>query len=181
MEISSVAIFCGSKNGHNSIYEAHAKVLGTILASRGVSIVYGGGKRGLMGIVAESALAAKGKVVGIIPKLLVDFEQQNDELTEVHVVETIHIRKQLLYEYCDAAVVLPGGLGTLDEAFEILTWNQLEIHHKKVFLMNSDGFYDHLIAHFKTMEETGFLYDHFAGKVTILSTPEEIIPYLSIK
>lgn len=179
MQILSIAVFCGSKPGKNELFAQHAHVLGEILAQHRITVIYGGGKRGLMGTIADGALSKQGKVIGIIPKLLVDTEHQHDEITELQIVETMHIRKQLLYENCDAAIILPGGFGTLDEVFEMLTWNQLDIHNKKIFFLNSGGFYDHLIAHIQHLEDEGFLYGSFSEKATVISTPEEIIPFVS--
>src|SRR5690606_3779744 len=125
--------------------------------------------------VANAALEHGGKVTGIIPKMLSEKEHQHLGLTEISVVETMHIRKQMLYEKCQAAIILPGGFGTLDEVFEILTWNQLSIHNKKIFLLNSGGFYTHLIAHITTMHDEGFLYNLPGGSFTILSEPKDII------
>ncbi|MEJ7673169.1 MAG: LOG family protein [Chitinophagaceae bacterium] len=113
-----------------------------------------------------------------MPKVLVDWEHQHLGLTELHEVTDMHVRKALLYEKCDAALILPGGYGTLDEFFEMLTWNQLSIHNKKIFVLNSDGFYDHLIAHMKKLEEESFLYDSVTERMTICNTPRELDNFL---
>ena len=131
-----------------------------------------------MAAVANAALEKNGKVIGIIPKVLKDWEHQHDGLTELHIVETMHTRKQLLYDKCDAAIILPGGYGTLDEVFELLTWNQLSIHNKKIFFLNSDGFYDHLVAHMNRMMQEDFLYGNPDEKMTILNDPKEILAFL---
>ena len=178
MAIRSIAVFCGSKSGNNPLFEAHTRELGHLLAANSITIIYGGGNKGLMAAVANAALEKKGKVIGIIPKILSSLEHQHDGLTELLVVETIHIRKQLLYEKCDAAIILPGGYGTLDEVFEMLTWNQLNIHAKQIFFMNSDGFYDHLIAHITKMHDENFLYDHPQENMTILTKPADLLQYL---
>lgn len=178
MHIRSIAVFCGSKTGSNPIFEAHTKELGHLLALKKVTVIYGGGNKGLMAAVANAALEKNGKVIGIIPKMLSDWEHQHDGLTELLVVETMHIRKQMLYEKCDAAIILPGGYGTLDEVFEMLTWNQLEIHNKKIFFLNSGNFYAHLIAHIKMMQEESFLYGPADEKMTVLKEPSEILQYL---
>jgi uncharacterized protein (TIGR00730 family) len=176
--MKAVAIFCGSRTGLNPLFESHTRELGAILAKHGITIIYGGGNKGLMAAVANASLEANGKVIGIIPQLLTDFEHQHHGLTELTVVDTMHTRKQMLYERSDAAIILPGGYGTLDEVFEMLTWNQLSIHNKKIFFLNSGGFYDHLIAHIAEMHKEGFLYDHPEEKMTILKAPADIIPYL---
>src|SRR5688572_30415882 len=114
MSIQSVVIFCGSKGGINPLYQQHATQLGGILATNNITIIYGGGKNGLMGCIANSALEKGGKVRGVIPKILVDWESQHDDISELLVVEDMHQRKRMLYELCDAAIILPGGFGTLD-------------------------------------------------------------------
>lgn len=178
MSIKAIAVFCGSKTGLNPLFEAHTILLGEILAENNVTVIYGGGNKGLMAAVANAALKKNGKVIGIIPKVLRDWEHQHDGLTELHIVETMHLRKQMLYEKCDAAIILPGGYGTLDEVFEMLTWNQLSIHNKKIFFLNSSGYYDHLIAHMQRMHEENFLYASPVEKMTVLTEPLELLPYL---
>lgn len=178
MSINAIAVFCGSKTGANPLFEVHTNELGELLAENNVTVIYGGGNKGLMAAVANAALKKNGKVIGIIPKVLRDWEHQHEGLTELHIVETMHLRKQMLYEKCDAAIILPGGYGTMDEVFEMLTWNQLSIHNKKIFFLNSDGFYDHLIAHMQRMHQEGFLYGDPLEKMTVLSDPEELILYL---
>jgi uncharacterized protein (TIGR00730 family) len=178
MSIRSLAVFCGSKTGNNPLFEAHAGELGHLLAAKNITLIYGGGNKGLMAAVANSTLEKKGHVIGIIPKVLTDWEAQHDGLTELIVVETMHVRKQILYEKCDAAIILPGGYGTLDEVFEMLTWNQLNIHDKKIFFLNSDSFYDHLLAHIQLMHDEGFLYDHPEIKMTVLKEPSDLLKYL---
>ena len=174
MTIKSLAVFCGSKSGVNPLYAAHAKQLGYIIAEKNITLVYGGSSKGIMGAVADAVLEKNGKVIGILPKVLVEWEQQHLGITELHEVADMHVRKALLYEKCDAALILPGGYGTLDEFFEMLTWNQLSIHDKKIFVLNSGGFYDHLIAHMKKMEDEQFLYDSVVERMTIISEPEEL-------
>lgn len=178
MGLSAVAVFCGSKTGSNPIYAQHAVEMGEIIASHHIQLIYGGETKGLMWDLANAALLKKGKVTGIIPKFLTDKDHPNNSLTELIVVESMHQRKHLFYETCDAAVVMPGGFGTLDEMFEMLTWNQLEIHNKRIFILNSDGYYKHLIGHFQKMELEGFLYGSISGNVSFLNEPKEIIPWL---
>jgi hypothetical protein len=178
MSIQSIAVFCGSKSGNNPIFEAHTTLLGAILAEKNISIIYGAGNKGLMGAVANASLKNGGKVLGIIPTLLRDQEHMHMQLTETQVVEDMHSRKKLLFEKCDAAIILPGGYGTLDELFEMLTWNQLKIHNKKIFFLNSDGFYDHLIAHISKMHEEDFLYTHPLEQIKVINEPSAIREYL---
>jgi uncharacterized protein (TIGR00730 family) len=177
-KINKLAIFCGSKMGEQDVYAQHAKELAAILAAQKIELIYGGGKKGIMGIVANTVMQAGGVVRGVIPQLLIDWEHQHEGISELVVVEDMHVRKRKLYELCDAAIILPGGFGTLDELFEILTWNQLSIHDKKIFVLNSNGFYDHLIAHLIRLEREGFLYGKLEEVITLIDRPEELKPYL---
>ena len=178
-KINKLAIFCGSKMGQHTMYAQHAKELATMIADKKIELIYGGGSKGIMGVVANTVMEAGGVVRGVIPKLLIDWEHQHEGISELLVVEDMHVRKRKLYELCDAAIILPGGFGTLDELFEILTWNQLAIHDKKIFLLNSNGFYDHLIAHLAWLEAEGFLYGKVKEVITMITRPEELRPYLS--
>ena len=174
MELKSIAVFCGSKNGNNPLFVQHATQLGNLLAINNVCLVYGGGNNGLMGCVANGVLEKNGRVIGIIPELLTNWERQHDGITELIVVENMHVRKRMMYEKADAAIVLPGGFGTLDELFEILTWNQLSIHDKPVYILNSGGFYDGLLQHMQLMMEEKFLYNSLNNVITILDKPEQL-------
>jgi uncharacterized protein (TIGR00730 family) len=152
--------------------------LGKILAGRQITLIYGGGSTGIMGAIADTVMENGGKVVGVIPKVLVEWEHQHNNISELIVVDDMHTRKKKLYELCDAAVILPGGLGTLDELFEMMTWNQLSIHNKRIFFINSEGFYNHLIDHMQSLETNGFLYDKLKDRITILSEPSELNQFL---
>jgi uncharacterized protein (TIGR00730 family) len=174
MNFSSVAVFCGSKNGNNPVYATHAVELGKLIAQHQQTLIYGGGSIGLMGAVSNAVLENKGKVIGIIPDLLKNREIHHPGLTELMIVSDMHTRKKRMYELCDAAIILPGGFGTLDELFEMLTWNQLNLHDKKIILLNSGGYYDHLIAHLYQMESTGFLYESVTNRIRICATPAEV-------
>jgi uncharacterized protein (TIGR00730 family) len=176
--IRSLAVFCGSKSGVNPLYEAHATELGHIMAEHGVELIYGAGNKGIMGAVANAVLAKSGRVTGIIPQLLIEWEQQHTGLTELIVVDDMHTRKKLLYEKCDAAIILPGGFGTLDELYEMLTWNQLNIHSKEIYILNTAGFYDALILHMHKMQDEQFLYDIVEDRITVIATPAELVAYL---
>lgn len=178
MRINKLAIFCGSKKGNNTLYEQHAIALASLLADKKVELIYGGGKNGLMGVVADTVMKQGGIVRGVIPRILTDWEHQHEGISELFVVDDMHIRKRKLYDLCDAAIILPGGFGTLDELFEILTWNQLSIHDKKIFILNSAGFYDHLIAHMNTLAKEGFLYGTLEEKLTIINEPDQLTEYL---
>jgi uncharacterized protein (TIGR00730 family) len=174
MSIKSLAVFCGSKAGNNPLYVEHARQLGYLLAKKKISLIYGGGNKGMMGTIANAVMEKDGLVTGIMPKLLTEWEHQHLGITESLVVADMHTRKRMLYERCDAALVLAGGYGTLDELFEMLTWNQLSIHNKKIFILNTAGFYDHLLAHITKMEEEGFLYEHLSTKLTVVTSPKEL-------
>ena len=152
-----LAIYCGSATPADPTYIDNAREVGATLAKRGIGVVYGGGKLGLMGAVADSALEAGGEVIGIIPQALVNLEVAHKGLTELHVVETMHQRKQAFTDLSDGFVTLPGGTGTMDELWEALSWAQLGYHAKPVGLLNVAGFYDGLLSFNAKMAEVGFL------------------------
>ncbi|NDC78666.1 MAG: TIGR00730 family Rossman fold protein [Chitinophagia bacterium] len=178
--LRTVAVFCGSRTGDDPVYVAHAQALGRLLAERGLRLVYGGGGRGMMGAVANAHLAAGGHVTGIIPRVLADFEHQHQGLSELIVTADMHERKRMMYERCDAAVILPGGFGTLDELFEMLTWNQLSIHDKRISILDSKGFYTHLVMHMRHLEQTGFLYDRLSDRISLFETPAALVEALAV-
>ncbi len=176
--MQAVAVFCGSKSGKNELFEIHARQLGASLAGAGLRVVYGGGSKGLMGAVANAALAAGGVVLGVIPEKLRSWEHQHDGITELHVVPDMHTRKRMMYEWCDAAIILPGGFGTMDELFEMLTWNQLAIHDKPIYVLNSGGFYSDLFQMMQVMHREGFLYDDLSKRVQIFDLPQSLVASL---
>jgi uncharacterized protein (TIGR00730 family) len=176
--ITSLAVFCGSKSGTETLIASHAQQLGHFLADHSIKMIYGGSSSGIMGIVADAALAKNGKVTGILPQVLVSWERQHHGITELIIADDMHERKKKLYELCDAAIVLAGGFGTLDELFEMLTWNQLSIHDKPIFILNSGGFFDHLLAHIDHLEKTGFLYETAKQRTIILKEPGELIDFI---
>ncbi|MFO0843400.1 MAG: TIGR00730 family Rossman fold protein [Gemmataceae bacterium] len=155
--IEAVCVFCGSRTGTAPVYLEAARQLGVELARRGLEVVYGAGDVGLMGVLADAALEAGGRVVGVIPQSLVAREVAHMGLTELHVVETMHQRKALMADRAQAFLALPGGFGTADELFEILTWAQLGIHRKPVGLLNVNGFFDPLLAWLDHCVAEGFL------------------------
>ena len=176
--INALAVFCGSKTGATPLFMQHAQQLGWLLAQHNIELIYGGGNKGLMGCVANAVLEKQGKVTGIIPQLLKEWEHAHDGLTTLHVVADMHIRKKMMYELCDAAVILPGGYGTLDEMFEMITWNNLKIHNKKIVLLNSAGFYDALLSHAHKMFIEDFLYEDWRERIIICDSPEAILSFL---
>jgi uncharacterized protein (TIGR00730 family) len=158
MSIQSVAVFCGSSVGNQPVYIEAAQQLGKYLVDNNLHLVYGGGKVGLMGVVAEQVIRQKGYVVGVIPHFLNEKEGiAYANTSELYVTHSMHERKVLMYEKADAFVVLPGGFGTLDELFEISTWAQLGLHAKPIALWNIQGYYTHLIAHIEQMVQARFL------------------------
>lgn len=153
----SVCVYCGSRPGVLPEFEQAARIVGQWIGRHGGQLVYGGGKAGLMGVVAESTLNAGGRVVGIIPKALVEKEWALHECTELHIVETMHDRKRMMAERADAFLALPGGIGTFEELFEVWTWRQLGYHDKPVGLLNVAGYYDSLLGFLRTTVEQQFL------------------------
>ena len=153
----SVCVYCGSRPGVKPEFSQAARTVGTWIGQHGGQLVYGGGKAGLMGIVAQAALQAGGRVVGIIPKSLVEKEWALHECTELHIVETMHERKRMMAERADAFLALPGGIGTFEELFEVWTWRQLGYHDKPVGLLNVDGYYDGLLGFLGSTVEQQFL------------------------
>ncbi|WP_295561739.1 TIGR00730 family Rossman fold protein [uncultured Sphingomonas sp.] len=152
-----LAIYCGSATPADPIYIESARAIGRTLAERGIGVVYGGGRLGLMGAIADSALSAGGEVIGVIPQALVDAEVAHRGLTELHVVSGMHARKAAFTDLADGFVTIPGGTGTMDELWEALSWAQLGYHADPVGLLNVAGYYDHLIAFWEKSAEVGFL------------------------
>lgn len=146
MSLSSICVYCGSSNAVAPKFKEQAAIIGAEIARRGARLIYGGGHVGLMGIVADSALKQGGLVIGIIPEHIRAQEVQHMGLTELHVVPDMHTRKRMMVEHADAFVILPGGLGTLDETFEILTWKKLKLHNKPIIIFNQDGYWNHMLA-----------------------------------
>jgi len=155
--VRALCLYTGSSPGANPAYKEAAEQLATALAERGVTLVYGGGHVGLMGAAADAALAAGGRVVGVIPADIADKEVEHHGLTDLHVVGSMHERKMKMFSLSDAMIALPGGLGTLEELFEVWTWNQLGFHAKPVGLLNTAGYYDHLLTFLDHMVDQRFV------------------------
>jgi len=177
-QLTSVCVYCGSSGQVADIYKIAAHDLGTRIAQAGLRLVYGGGRVGLMGIMADAALAAGGEVVGIIPEHIQAREVDHTGLTELHVVDSMHTRKRLMVEKSDAFVILPGGLGTMDEAFEIITWRQLELHDKPVVIANIDGFWEPLRALLDHIRHTGFGRGDIDRLYSFVPSVDAILPAL---
>lgn len=171
----SVCVYCGSRHGARPSYTEAARALGSAIGSRGWQLVYGGGKVGLMGEVADAVLAAGGRVVGVIPESLMQREVGHRGLTELHVVPTMHQRKQMMAERADAFIALPGGIGTLEELYEVWTWRQLGYHRQPIGLLNIDGFYDTLLAFMLQTVDEGFLSAQQLAAVEVGSDPVEML------
>ena len=173
--LNSVCVYCGSSSRVNSLYKDAARHLGTLLGEAGIELVYGGGRVGLMGIVADAALAAGGRVVGIIPGHLQALEVDHAGLTELVVVDSMHERKRMMVDRSDAFVVLPGGLGTLDEAFEVVTWKQLRLHDKPVVIADIGGFWAPLRALFDHITAEGFVSGGADRLYTVVETIDQVL------
>jgi uncharacterized protein (TIGR00730 family) len=165
--INSICLFCGASPGSNPAYREAAHRFGEVLAERNISLIYGGGSVGLMGVAADACLAKGGKVIGVIPRLLMEKEVGHAGVTEMHVVETMHERKALMTQLSDGFIALPGGYGTLDELFESLTWLQLSYHTKPIGLLNVAGFFDQLIGFLDHAQGERFLREQHRASLQI--------------
>ncbi len=170
-----LAVYCGSASPEDPRYLALARETGEVLAKRGIGVVYGGGKAGLMGAVANGALEAGGEVIGIIPQALKDMEVANLDCTELHVVQTMHQRKQLFTDLSDGFVTLPGGVGTMDELWEAISWAQLGYHQSPVGLLNAFGYYDGLVEFNAHMAKVGFVREMHQGIMIVEDTLEALL------
>lgn len=169
-----ICVFCGSSNGQSPDYVESARKFGEAIAKRGFGLVYGGASIGVMGAVADGVLAAGGEVVGVIPESLVNWEVAHDGLTKLHIVDSMHTRKKMMYDLSEVFIAIPGGMGTLDELCEIVTWSQLKLHTKPCFVLNENNFYRHLIAHFDHICEQGFLSTEHRAIVTDVLSQEDL-------
>jgi uncharacterized protein (TIGR00730 family) len=179
--VMNIAVFCASANGADPVYRAVAVELGGALARRNIGVVYGGAKVGLMQAVAEGALAAGGRVVGVIPTVLMDLEVAHRGLTELHVTDTMHTRKALIGERADAFIALPGGFGTFEELFEVLAWQTLKLHSKPVLLLNTEGFYDKLLGFLDHSVEQGMLKAKNREILLVAETVDEALRLLGVR
>jgi len=177
--IRNAAIFCASSDGANPLYLEAAVALGRTLAEQGIGVIYGGANVGLMRAVAESCLACSGRVVGVIPESLVELEIAHRGLTELHITSTMHTRKAKMAELADAFLVLPGGFGTLEEMFEVLTWQYLHLHQKPTLLLNINGFYDKLLDFLDHCVTEGVLKPQARDLLLVVNTIEEALAHLS--
>jgi uncharacterized protein (TIGR00730 family) len=173
--MKSVCVYCGSNPGSDPVYAEAAQELARTLAERGLRVVYGGAHVGLMGLIADTALAAGAEVVGVIPKVLVEWEVAHTGLTELHVVDDMHERKAKMAELADAFVALPGGIGTLEELVEIYTWSYLGIHDKPFAVLNTAGYYDGFTAFLDHAVGQGFLRSEVRERLLVAPDPEALL------
>ena len=169
-----IALYCGSRSGNKPIYQEKAIALAQGLAKQGFGLVYGGASIGLMGQVADAMISHGGEAVGVIPEFMLDYEIAHHQLTELHVVQTMHERKALMAERASAFIALPGGLGTFEEILEVATWGQLNQHQKPMMIYNVNGFYDALIAQLDHAVEEGFLPPQHRAKLIVCNHAEQI-------
>jgi uncharacterized protein (TIGR00730 family) len=174
--IRSLCVYCGSSDQGPPSHRIAAAQLGRILAAEGIELVFGGGRVGLMGVIADAALSAGGRVTGIIPDHLIRAEVGHGSVSELIVVSSMHERKQMMFQRSDAFAVLPGGPGTLDEMFEILTWRQLRLHDKPTVICNLDGYWDKLIDLIETMLATKYARPEFRSFYSVVNQVEDIVP-----
>ncbi|MED6316264.1 TIGR00730 family Rossman fold protein [Psychrobacter pacificensis] len=173
-----VAVYCGSRLGNNDVYEQAARELGSALADNGMGLVYGGASIGLMGAVADEVIKGGAEAVGVIPTFMLKHEIAHEQLTRLHLTDTMHTRKTVMAEYADAFITLPGGLGTLEEIMEIATWRQLYQHEKPMIILNINGFYDRMIEHLKYTTEQGFMKQQDLDRLVVCNTINEAIDML---
>jgi len=173
-----VAVYCGSRLGNGDVYEQAARELGSALANNGMGLVYGGASIGLMGAVADEVIIGGAQAVGVIPTFMLKHEIAHEQLTRLHLTDTMHTRKTVMAEYADAFITLPGGLGTLEEIMEIATWRQLYQHEKPMIILNINGFYDRMIEHLKYTTEQGFMKQEDLDRLVVCNTISEAIDML---
>jgi len=173
-----ICVYCGSAPGSTAVYREAAEQFGLAMAAAGLGLVYGGGGNGLMGVVAQAVLSAGGHVTGIIPSFLLDREKPTIDVQDLHVVDDMHMRKRLMFEKADAFVALPGGIGTLEELVEQLTWVQLGRHTKPVVIADIGGFWQPLLSLFAHMRQQGFIPSHYEIRYLVAERIEDILPMI---
>ena len=174
----SICVYCGSRPGHDLEFTTIARQVGHWIGSQGGQLIYGGGRNGLMGSVADATLAAGGRVIGVIPKALVDKEHAHHGCTELHIVESMHERKRIMAELADAFMALPGGIGTFEEFFEVWTWRQLGYHDKPIGLLNTNGYYDSLLAFLQSSVAAGFMQGSLMPLINVQKCSEPLLEEL---
>ena len=174
-----LCVFCGSSPGHDPAYATLAARLGRVLAERGIGLVYGGGRGGLMGVLADAALAAGGEVIGVIPQALLEREIGHRGLTQLRVVDSMHARKALMGELSGGFIALPGGIGTLEELFEVWSWAQLGLHRKPCGLLDAGGFFAPLVDFLDRQVKAGFIHPTYRAMLAVAPTPEALLDAFS--
>ncbi len=175
----TLCVYCGSRPGHDPAHVALAREVGRWIGNSGAQLVYGGGHHGLMGMVADAALATGARVIGVIPEALVEMEAAHQGCTELHVVTDMHERKRLMAERADAFLALPGGIGTFEELFEVWTWRQLGYHDKPIGLLNAGGYYDGLLAFLRSTVQAGFMGEWQLDLLRVAERADELLPDLA--
>jgi uncharacterized protein (TIGR00730 family) len=173
--LKNICVYCGSQKGQNLAYQTATEEVGRLLSAQGIRLIYGGGNVGLMGIIAETVLANGGEVVGVIPRFLVEREVGHAGLTELRMVESMHERKEIMASLAEGFLILPGGIGTLEELFEVFTWKQLNLHQKPIGILNIDGYYDALLAFLTHSVHEGFLQASALDYLLVATSPEVLL------
>jgi uncharacterized protein (TIGR00730 family) len=176
----AVCVFCGASNDAPKVHLDLGRVFGKKMAEEGIRLVYGGGDCGIMGAVANAVMANGGKVTGVFPESLRDIENEHQSLTEIVIVDTMHQRKELMYQRSNAFVVLPGGFGTMDEMFEIITWRQLRLHDKPIIIMNNEGYWNNLVALMNEIIAKGFAHKEVATYFQVVDDLESLMEALEV-
>jgi uncharacterized protein (TIGR00730 family) len=174
----TILVYCGSSKGLNPIYEAEAKVLMQAFKKYDCNLIFGAGSVGIMGVLADEYLRLGGHVIGVIPSFMEPWEVKHTGIQECHVTDTMHTRKQKMAELADGVIALPGGFGTLDELFEMLTWKQLDLHQMPISVLNTNGYYDHLMAQLQHMVDEGFLKSPNLEALQVETNPETLVDYI---
>ena len=179
--MSRLCVFTGSATGTDPIYRRAADSLGRAMASRGIGLVFGGGRVGLMGVIADAVMSAGGEAIGVIPEFLEQREVAHASLTQLHVVTSMHVRKALMADLSDGFIAMPGGLGTLDELFEILTWSQLDLHSKPIGVLNTNGYFTGLLAFIDQMVDQGFVKAEYRDRIIVGDSPDTLLDRLTLR
>ncbi len=174
----TILVYCGSSKGHNPIYEAEAKALMQAFKKYDCKLIFGAGSVGIMGVLADEYLRLGGHVIGVIPSFMEPWEVKHKGIQECYVTETMHSRKQKMAELADGVIALPGGFGTLDELFEMLTWKQLDLHQMPISVLNTNGYFDHLLAQLQHMVDEGFLKSPNLEALQVETNPEALVDYI---
>ena len=174
----TILVYCGSSKGHNPVYEAEAKALMQAFKKHDCQLIFGAGSVGIMGVLADEYLRLGGHVIGVIPSFMEPWEVKHTGIQECYVTETMHSRKQKMAELADGVIALPGGFGTLDELFEMLTWKQLDLHQMPISILNTNGYYDHLLAQLQHMVDEGFLKSPNLEALQVETNPAALVDYI---